>query len=78
MAANTGGHFRIGPEDNVRLPGGELAKRRGISFVNFRPCDGMIPDWHQNSDTADQVDVDVLEKTQNYIWEILQTLDQGA
>ena len=41
-------------------------------------ADGMIPDWHQNSDTADQVDVDVLEKTQNYIWKILHTLDQGA
>ena len=55
-----------------------MAGRRGIAFVNYRPSDGMIPDWHQQTDTVDRLDVDVLTVTQNYVWEILEALDKQA
>ncbi|MFQ5406845.1 MAG: M28 family peptidase [Anaerolineales bacterium] len=54
------------------------AGQRGIAFVNYRPSDGMIPHWHQQSDTAANVDADVLAETQEYIWEVLQALDAAA
>ncbi len=55
-----------------------MAGRRGIAFVNYRPSDGMIPDWHQQTDTVDRLDLDILTGTQDYIWEIVEALDKQA
>ena len=50
------------------------AGKRAISFANFR-LDGMVPNWHQHSDTFDRVDARALDNSMDYIWEVMQALD---
>lgn len=51
------------------------AGKRAISFANFR-LDGMVPNWHQHSDTFDRVDDRALDNSLEYIWEVMRALDR--
>lgn len=39
---------------------------------------GWIPDWHNKSDTFERVDPAALDRTEAFVWELLQRLDAGA
>jgi hypothetical protein len=47
---------------------------RTLTFVNLTP-DGVLPYWHRPDDTFENVDPDVLARTQEFLWELLQRLD---
>jgi hypothetical protein len=50
---------------------------RSLSIVNFRP-DGVLPNWHQPTDTVENVDPDVLDRTERFVWALLRRLDGGG
>jgi hypothetical protein len=54
------------------------AGRRAISFGTFRARDGMIPNWHQQSDTFERIDPAVLDNALEYVWAVARALDQSA
>jgi hypothetical protein len=45
-----------------------------LTFVNLRP-DGVLPYWHRPDDVFENVDADVLGRTQAFVWELLQRID---
>ncbi len=45
-----------------------------LTFVNLRP-DGVLPHWHRPDDIFENVDADVLARTQAFVWELLQRID---
>jgi hypothetical protein len=45
-----------------------------LTFVNLRP-DGVLPHWHRPDDVFENVDADVLARTQTFVWELLQRID---
>ncbi len=47
---------------------------RCLTFVNFTP-DGVIPDWHQQSDTFENIGWDVVQRTEEFVWKIIQQID---
>ena len=47
---------------------------RCLTFVNYTP-NGMIPDWHQPSDTFENVDWDVVQRTEEFLWKLIQQID---
>ncbi len=47
---------------------------RSLTFVNLTP-DGILPYWHRPDDVFENVDPDVLARTQEFLWELLQRLD---
>lgn len=50
---------------------------RSLAIINFTP-EGYLPNWHRPSDTVGNADLDVLDRTERFIWEILQFLDRGG
>ncbi|MFX1606427.1 MAG: M28 family metallopeptidase [Promethearchaeota archaeon] len=53
---------------------GSKAGLRCLTFVNYTP-DGVIPDWHQPSDVFENVDWDVVQLTEEFVWELIQKMD---
>lgn len=53
---------------------GNIAGLRCLTFVNYTP-DGNIPDWHQSSDVFENVDWNVVQKTEEFVWKIIQQID---
>jgi hypothetical protein len=51
-----------------------VAGCRSLSLVNFRP-DGVLPNWHRPTDTVENVDPDVLDRTERFVWALLRHLD---
>jgi hypothetical protein len=47
---------------------------RTLTFVNLTPA-GELPHWHQPSDVFENVDPDVLSRTSEFLWELLQRID---
>jgi hypothetical protein len=45
-----------------------------LTFVNLRP-DSVLPYWHRPDDIFENVDADVLARTQAFLWELLQRID---
>jgi len=45
-----------------------------LTFVNLRP-DGVLPHWHRPDDVFENVDAEVLARTQAFVWELLQRID---
>jgi len=45
-----------------------------LTFVNLRP-DSVLPYWHLPDDIFENVDADVLARTQAFLWELLQRID---
>lgn len=50
---------------------------RVLTFVNLRP-DGVLPHWHQPSDVYENVDPEVVARTEAFVWELLQAIDDMA
>ena len=55
---------------------GIKAGLRCLTFVNYTP-DGAIPDWHQPSDVFDNVDWEVVQRTEEFVWRLIQKVDAG-
>ncbi len=49
---------------------------RVLTFVNLRP-DGVLPHWHQPSDVYENVDPEVVARTEDFVWKLLQAIDAG-
>lgn len=49
---------------------------RSLSFVGLTP-DGVIPNWHQRSDTLEHVDLASVERTETFVLALLRDLDAG-
>jgi hypothetical protein len=47
-----------------------------LTFVNLRP-DRVLPYWHRPDDVFENVDADVLARTQAFLWELIQRIDSG-
>ncbi len=47
---------------------------RSLALINFTP-EGVLPNWHRPTDTVANVDPDVLDRTEQFIWGLLQRLD---
>jgi uncharacterized membrane protein len=45
-----------------------------LTFVNLRP-DSVLPYWHRPDDVFENVDAEVLARTQAFVWEFLQRID---
>ncbi len=45
-----------------------------LSFVGLTP-EGVIPDWHQVSDVFENVDPQTVQRTEEFVWRLLQGLD---
>jgi uncharacterized membrane protein len=45
-----------------------------LTFVNLRP-DSVLPYWHRPDDVFENVDAEVLARTQTFVWELLQRID---
>ena len=54
---------------------GIKAGLRCLTFVNYRQ-DGPIPDWHQPTDVIENVDWDVVQRTEAFVWLLMQSIDQ--
>jgi phosphate/sulfate permease len=54
---------------------GIRAGLRCLTFVNYR-FDGVIPDWHQPSDTIENIDWDVMQRTEEFVWLLIQAIDR--
>ena len=56
---------------------GAIGGLRCLTFVNYTP-DGVIPDWHQLSDVYENVDWDTVQRTQEFVWKLIQMIDRKA
>ncbi len=53
---------------------GIKAGLRCLTFVGYRR-DGVIPNWHQPSDIFENVDWDVVKRTEEFVWLLIEALD---
>jgi hypothetical protein len=37
--------------------------------------DGRVPEWHRMTDVVTEIDMDVVERCERFIWEILISID---
>lgn len=66
---------RVKPLKNWLLPtDGLLPAKAGFKAISFLAIgdDQMIPNYHWHSDTIDNVDRDVVEFTEQFVWELLE------
>ena len=47
-----------------------------VSFLGFTP-DGWIPDWHNKSDIFANVDADAVDRTEKFVFALMQKYDAG-
>jgi hypothetical protein len=40
--------------------------------------DGMLPEWHRPTDVVENLDPEVVERTETFLWELLQEIDRQA
>jgi hypothetical protein len=50
---------------------------RVLTLVGHRR-DGVLPEWHRPTDVMENVDPDTVERTELFLWELLQELDREA
>jgi acetylornithine deacetylase/succinyl-diaminopimelate desuccinylase-like protein len=50
---------------------------RVLSVLNTQ-ADGMVPAWHQATDTCTNVDHVAVQKTESFVWELLHALDEAS
>ena len=56
---------------------GAIGIKAGLScltFVNYT-SEGLIPDWHKPSDVFENVDFDVVQRTAEFVWKLIQRID---
>jgi len=47
---------------------------KALSWVGYNK-QGWIPDWHHRNDTFDGVDASAVDRTEEFIWEVIKRLD---
>ncbi len=47
---------------------------RVLTMVGLRK-DGLLPGWHRPTDTLENIDPEVVEKTERFVWELLKEID---
>jgi hypothetical protein len=47
---------------------------RSLALINFTRR-GVLPNWHRPTDTVANIDPDVLDRTEQFVWSLLQRLD---
>lgn len=52
-----------------------VAGCRSLAILDFTP-QGFLPNWHRPTDTVANIDPDVLNRTEEFVWELLQRLDR--
>ncbi len=57
---------------------GNIAAKAGLRVLAISTLnkDGLLPNWHQPSDTLANIDETVLHNTEALVWELLHALDQ--
>jgi hypothetical protein len=40
--------------------------------------DGVLPEWHRRTDVIERVDPETVQRTELFLWELLQELDREA
>jgi hypothetical protein len=50
---------------------------RSLAIINFTP-EGVLPNWHRQSDTVANIDPQVLDRTEEFVWALLQEIDRAA
>jgi hypothetical protein len=50
---------------------------RVLTLVSIRP-DGTIPEWHRITDNVENIDPGLVEKNEEFLWEILHAIDRRA
>ena len=50
---------------------------RVLTMVGLRK-DGLLPGWHRPTDTLENLDLQVVEKTEGFVWELLKEIDVRA
>jgi hypothetical protein len=50
---------------------------RSLALINFTP-QGVLPNWHRPTDTVANIDPDVLDRTEQFVWELLRRFDARA
>jgi len=61
---------------NTELSDAVRFKVPAIALMGMRR-DGVAPYWHQRQDTFDKIDPDVLERTWELAWALVQEIDRG-
>jgi hypothetical protein len=56
--------------------GGEYGFRV-LTLIALRR-DGLLPEWHRPTDTLERVDQEVLERSEEFLWGLLQEIDRKA
>ena len=47
---------------------------RVLTLASFRR-DGLLPEWHRPTDTVENVDPDVLNRCESFLWKLLREID---
>lgn len=48
---------------------------RSLALINFTP-QGVLPNWHRPTDTFENIDPEVLDRTEEFAWEFLRRFDR--
>lgn len=48
---------------------------RSLAIINFSPR-GVLPNWHRPTDTFENIDAGVLDRTEELVWEFLRRFDR--
>jgi len=59
---------------------GAIGAKHGLRILTFvgHRRDGTLPDWHRTSDVLDRLDPSTVERSEAFIWELLQEIDRQA
>ncbi len=57
---------------------GSIGVKHGFRVLTLisLPPDGLLREWHRPTDVVDNIDPDVVERTEIFLWECLQELDR--
>ncbi len=58
---------------------GATGARHGFRVLTLvaLTADGMLPDWHRSSDVMENVDLDAVERSRDFVWEFLRAIDDS-
>ncbi|NIS79054.1 MAG: M28 family peptidase [Anaerolineales bacterium] len=50
---------------------------RVITMISFR-MDGTVAEWHRPTDVVENVDLDVLDRSERFLWELVREIDRNS
>ena len=59
---------------------GAIGAKHGFRILTIASLrrDGSFPEWHRLTDTVENVDVEVLDRSQKFLWMLLQEIDKDT